>query len=263
MEVLGLKDIFNNKTFEHDIEENKLQLEEIKEKILKLAESKDKHIFELDEGEDKLVTEIKKSFDLYDKDELTEIHKFINERFNEMTNIRAVTVGSFLGGSVDPTYNKCLPLHKISLSVNNEINTCSNILYYLYFINNEFKIINLTPDLKEGTVYFFVNYKTYDSFPGFSKKEKYHLIEKENLDEIRLISYYDNQYFDLVGEPIKIKFVKNRTEKTDSIKADEKDLITTKDCYNCDDNDWWVWAFFFVIVIIMIILLFYVTYYYW
>lgn len=60
----------------------------------------------------------------------------------------------------------------------------------------------------------FVNYNSYEEFPGFTEREKSRLINHMGVTDVKLLSYNmdGTNYKDLVGNPIKVFSLKTRTE---------------------------------------------------
>lgn len=84
--------------------------------------------------------------------------------------------------------------------------------------NFDFIYITYIPSSSRAILY--VDYKTYDEFPGFTRHEKARLIHRMKITDVKLLSYdfEDNsvEYKDLLGKPIKVLGIKPRADPRDN-----------------------------------------------
>jgi hypothetical protein len=84
--------------------------------------------------------------------------------------------------------------------------------------NDMFQFLPMTkiPSSTKGILY--VDYLSYDDFPGFSVFEKARLIYSMNITDIKLLSYEKTgtEYRDLLGKPLKVREIKHRPDPRDS-----------------------------------------------
>lgn len=83
----------------------------------------------------------------------------------------------------------------------------------------KFDFIYMTYIPSSTKAILFVNYKTYDEFPGFTLHEKARLIHRMRITDIKLLSYEleaPNVYKDLIGSVSKVHKLKGRADPLDS-----------------------------------------------
>lgn len=89
-----------------------------------------------------------------------------------------------------------------------------------------FDFIYMTHIPSSSKAVIFVDYKTYEDFPGFTRYEKARLIYRMKITDIKLLSYdHDEEkmvYRDLIGKAIKVQKIKSRADPRDNETVEER-----------------------------------------
>ncbi len=118
--------------------------------------------------------------------------------------------------------------------------TLVNINYQGTTLPESFDFIFMTHVPSSSKAVLFIDYQSYDDFPGFTRQEKARLIYQLHITDVKLLSYekedstlrtnamFGVTYKDLIGKAVKVHALKSRADPRDSETPAEREARRAK-----------------------------------
>lgn len=183
------------------------------------------------------------------------LEQLVDEKFGDVKIVNPGTIGAHFAGCVTETSFSqtspgCSAVCAGAMPRKDRLwETCSSHVILAENKNDGFYFNHLSSGSDKSHAHIFINYESLSDFPGFSKEEKLHLIQKD-IRKVSLFSYKhgDADYIKLTDDSVDISSIKTR--KSHKHKHEHVNPSSKEETYGS-----WFWVIIAVIIFVILMLL--------